>query len=60
MATFKTTVRGERKDGFMQVYIRVSHRARSASGEPDEGMRLNERLGEGVKEDSMIEKLKTS
>lgn len=26
MATFKPTVRGERKDGFMQVYIRVTHR----------------------------------
>lgn len=25
MATFKTTVRGERADGFMQVYIRVTH-----------------------------------
>ncbi len=28
MATFKATVRGERKDGFMQVYIRVTHRKR--------------------------------
>lgn len=28
MATFKATVRGERKDGFMQVYIRVSHKKR--------------------------------
>lgn len=28
MATFKATVRGERKDGFLQVYIRVSHRKR--------------------------------
>ncbi|MCM1504329.1 MAG: hypothetical protein NC127_03935 [Muribaculum sp.] len=25
MATFKPTVRGERKDGFLQVYIRVTH-----------------------------------
>lgn len=25
MATFKATVRGERADGFMQVYIRVTH-----------------------------------
>lgn len=25
MATFKATVRGERKDGFLQVYIRVTH-----------------------------------
>lgn len=25
MATFKTVVRGERRDGFMYVYIRVSH-----------------------------------
>lgn len=25
MATFKPTVRGKRKDGFMQVYIRVTH-----------------------------------
>ena len=25
MATFKATVRGERSDGFMQVYIRVTH-----------------------------------
>lgn len=28
MATFKSVVRGERKDGFMQVYIRVSHQKR--------------------------------
>lgn len=28
MATFKPTVRGERRDGFMQVYIRVTHRKR--------------------------------
>ena len=28
MATFKAVVRGERKDGFMQVYIRVSHKKR--------------------------------
>lgn len=28
MATFKPTVRGERKDGFLQVYIRVTHRKR--------------------------------
>lgn len=28
MATFKPTVRGERRDGFMQVYIRVTHRRR--------------------------------
>ncbi len=28
MATFKATVRGERKDGFMQVYIRVTHRTK--------------------------------
>ena len=26
MANFKAVVRGERKDGFMQVYIRVTHR----------------------------------
>lgn len=25
MATYKATVRGERKDGFLQVYIRVTH-----------------------------------
>lgn len=28
MATFKATVRGMRKDGFMQVYIRVTHRTK--------------------------------
>ena len=28
MATFKATVRSERKDGFMQVYIRVTHNRR--------------------------------
>lgn len=28
MATFKATVRGERKDGFLQVYIRVTHHKR--------------------------------
>lgn len=28
MATFKPTVRGMRKDGFMQVYIRVTHRTK--------------------------------
>lgn len=28
MATFKATVRGERKDGFLQVYIRVTHNKR--------------------------------
>ena len=28
MATFKATVRGERKDGFLQVYIRVTHSKR--------------------------------
>ena len=28
MATFKATVRGVRTDGFMQVYIRVSHHKR--------------------------------
>lgn len=28
MATFKPTVRGERRDGFMQVYIRVTHRTK--------------------------------
>ncbi|MCM1080886.1 MAG: phage integrase SAM-like domain-containing protein, partial [Muribaculum sp.] len=28
MATFKATVRGERKDGFLQVYIRVTHQKR--------------------------------
>lgn len=28
MATFKPTVRGERRDGFLQVYIRVTHRKR--------------------------------
>lgn len=28
MATFKPTVRGERKDGFLQVYIRVTHRTK--------------------------------
>lgn len=28
MATFKPTVRGMRKDGFLQVYIRVTHRTR--------------------------------
>lgn len=26
MANFKAVVRGERKDGFLQVYIRVTHR----------------------------------
>ncbi len=26
MANFKAVVRGERKDGFMQVYIHVTHR----------------------------------
>ena len=28
MATFKPTVRGMRKDGFLQVYIRVTHRTK--------------------------------
>lgn len=28
MATFKAVTRSERKDGFMQVYIRVSHHKR--------------------------------
>ncbi len=28
MATFKATVRGERKDGFLQVYIRMTHNKR--------------------------------
>ena len=28
MATFKATVRGVRKDGFMQVYIRVTHKTK--------------------------------
>ena len=28
MANFKAVVRGERKDGFMQVYIRVTHQTK--------------------------------
>ena len=53
MATFKSVVRGERKDGFMQVYIRVSHQKRHGYIKTDKMVTRRE-LKQGEIKDPMV------
>ena len=54
MATFKSVVRGERKDGFMQVYIRVSHHKRHGYIKTDKMVTRRELNKQGEIKDPMV------
>lgn len=54
MATFKSVVRGERKDGFMQVYIRVSHQKRHGYIKTDKMVTRKELNKQGEIKDPMV------
>ena len=54
MATFKSVVRGERKDGFMHVYIRVSHRKRHGYIKTDKMVTRRELNKQGEIKDPMV------
>lgn len=54
MATFKATTRGERKDGFMQVYIRVSHQKRHGYIKTDKMVTRKELNKQGEIKDAFV------